>query len=794
MMIRNYFKIAWRNMVKNKIYAIINITGLSVGMAVAVLIGLWVWDELSFDKYHPNFDRIAQVEQSQTFDGIIKTGPAMPLPIESEIRKNYSADFKYISMASWTFNHILAYGDKKISQPGTFMQQGAPEMLSVKMLKGTFGNLNDPSTILLSESVARALFGDTDPLDQVIKLDNKSPLKVNGVYEDLPYNTSFQKTKFLVPWNLYITTEPWIKRARNDWFNNSFQMFVQIGDKADMDRLSVKIKDAKIRNIPKDDARFNPQLFLHPMSRWHLYSDFKNGISEGKRMQYVYMFAAIGIFVLLLACINFMNLSTARSEKRAKEVGILKSIGSKRSQLISQFFAESVMITFIAFVISLLLVWLCIPYFNTIANKQICIPWTNPVFIISCLLFTLVTGCIAGSYPALYLSSFKPVAVLKGTFRAGRFSAVPRQVLVVVQFTVSVILIIGTLIVFKQIQFTKNRPVGYNRDGLVMIDMATSDLHDHFEAFKNDLISSGAVMHVAESGSPVTDLNSNSSGLNWPGKDPNSTDDFGTVGITLDYGKTVGWQFTGGRDFSKDFKTDTGSLVINEAAARYMNLKNPVGQSITFGRRPLRIIGVIKDMIMQSPYEPAKQTVFFLDTDIGGVINLRINPGMNMSKALSVIEDIHRRYSPEPFAYKFADTQYANKFDAENRIGQLSSFFTLVAIVISCLGLFGMASFMAEKRTKEIGIRKVLGATVLTLWGLLSRDFVKLVLISLIVAMPCAYYFMHSWLQSYQYRTEPGLWLFAASGLGAVTITLLTVSYQSIKAALANPVKSLKVE
>jgi putative ABC transport system permease protein len=792
-MINNYLKIAWRHIVKNKVYAFINIAGLSVGMVVAILIGLWMWDELSFDKYHQNYPRIAQVMQNQTFNGTVATGPAIPRPLENEMRKNYSGDFKHIIMTSWTYNHILSYNDQKILQPGTFVQPGAPDMLTLQMLKGSRNGLKDQSSVLLSASTAKALFGNANPMDKIMLLDNKLPVKVAGVYEDLPYNTSFYQTKFMAPWDLYLTTEEWLKESHDDWFNNSFQMFVQINDNADMAQLSTKIKDVKFRKLKKDEQRFKSQMFLHAMPSWHLWGDFKNGVNSGGRIQYIYMFGAIGIFVLLLACINFMNLSTARSEKRAKEVGILKSIGSTRKQLIGQFYAESILIAVIAFVVCLVLVQTGLPYFNSIADKQIAILWTNPFFWLACITFTLFTGLIAGSYPALYLSSFNPVSVLKGTFRIGKLAVVPRQALVVLQFTVSVILIIGTIVVFKQIQYTKNRPVGYNRNGLVMIDMSTYDLHDHFEALRNDLLNSGVVTGVDESSSPVTGVNSNSSGLKWKGQDPNMSDDFGTIRVTQGYGKTVGWQFIDGRDFSKAMLTDSSGIVINEAAAKYMGFKHPVGETIKW-YKDFKVIGVIKDMVMQSPYEPAKQTVFTLSNRIGGIINIRVNSEMNMADALRTIEGIHKRYTQEPFNYKFADNEYAAKFAAEDRIGKLALFFTVIAIIISCLGLFGMASYMAEKRTKEIGIRKVLGATVFTLWRLLSKDFVLLAIIALVIAVPVSYLFMHNWLQNYNYRTELGWMVFAFAAAGAIIITLLTVSYQSIKAAVANPVRSLKSE
>ncbi len=547
--------------------------------------------------------------------------------------------------------------------------------------------------------------------------------------------------------------------------------------------------------MSKEDRKFKPIIFLQPMSKWHLYSEFKNGINTGGGIQYVWLFGTIGIFVLLLACINFMNLSTARSEKRAKEVGIRKAVGSLRGQLINQFFCESFLIAILAFVSSLLLVWLAMPYFNAVANKNMSILWDNPQFWLVSIGFTLFTGIIAGSYPALYLSSFNPVKVLKGTFKAGRFAALPRKVLVVIQFTVSVILIIGTIIIFKQIQFAKNRPVGYSRNGLVNIEVTNDDLHKHFAAVRTDLLKSGAIVEAAQSSSPTTGVNNNRGDVSWKGKDPAMTSFFGNINVTTEYGKTVGWQFTDGRDFASRFITDSLAIVLNQAAVKYMGLKNPVGEIVRIGKKDMTIVGVVKDMVMESPYEPVKQTIFRIGPGPFDNAIIKINPKVSVHEALSKIEAVCKTYSPSvPFSYRFADDEYAKKFANEERIGKLASSFASLAILISCLGLFGMASFMAEQRIKEIGVRKVLGASVFGLWRLMSRDFVTLVIISLFIAIPIAYYFMHGWLQNYQYRAEISWWIFGITAAGAIIITLLTVSYQSIKAALANPVKSLKTE
>jgi len=801
-MLKNYLKIAWRNLLKNKVHTFINVTGLSVGMAVAMLIGLWIWDELSYDKYFQNYNRLVRVMQHQTFNGERGTQGSIPLPLGPKLRDEYtgpSKDFKYVVMSSWTQGHILAYKDKKLNQSGNCIQPEAPELFALKMLKGSRAGLKDQSSILLSAKLAKALFGDADPMNQVIKIDNKSIVKVTGVYEDFPRNTSFNDMAFMLPWDFYLANNPWTKGNLNEWGNNSWQIFAQLNANANVDKVSADIKNLKLIAVTaakdKLSLSFKPSLFLHPMSKWHLYSEFKNGVIVGGKIEFVWLFGIIGVFVLLLACINFMNLSTARSEKRAKEVGIRKTLGSPRQQLITQFFSESLLVSVFAFIFSIILVQLSLSWFNQVADKQMTIPWSTPAFWITGIVFAVLTGLIAGSYPAFYLSSFQPVKVLKGTFRAGRLASLPRKILVVLQFTVSATLIIGTVVVFTQVQYTKNRPVGYSRANMIQTYQQTPDIHNHFEAVKYDLLKTGAVSSVAESGSPVTDIWSDQSGFSWEGMAPGLQPDFNVVHVSPEFGKTINWQIKEGRDFSKEFLTDSSALIVNEAAIKFMDLKgDPIGKTIKW-YRPFHIIGVVKDMVMTSPYEPVTPTVFSELNGDQGLTNIRLNPQVSTTEALSKIEAVFKQYDPgSPFTYEFTDTTYAKKFADEERTGKLAGFFTLLAIFISCLGLFGMASFMAEQRTKEIGVRKVLGASVANLWGLMSKEFVVLVAISLIIATPIAWYFMNKWILNYKYHTDVSWWIFAATAAGALTITLLTVSYQSLKAAMANPVKSLRSE
>jgi ABC-type antimicrobial peptide transport system permease subunit len=792
---KNYLLLALRNLRKNKAHSTINIAGLSVGMAVAILIGLWIYDEVSFDRYHPNYDRIAMVMQKTTVNGRVHTSGVIPWALEAEMRKNFGPDFQHIVMMAWTENHILTAGDKKVGFSGSFVGSEAPDMLSLRMLKGTRGALAGPGSMLISASVAKAIFGGADPMDKVISLDNKAGFRIAGVYEDFPANTSFHDMAFMAPWDFFTANASWNGRTATDWNDNSLFMYVQANDPADIGRLSARIHNLILDNAGPGLAKLKPQLFLQPMNRWHLYSEFKDGINTGGAIQYVWLFGIIGGFVLLLACINFMNLSTARSEKRAKEVGVRKAIGSRRIQLIVQFFGESILLAVISLVFAGILVQVSLPFFNHLAAKEMSVPWTSPLFWISTLGFTFFTGLIAGSYPALYLSSFRPVKVLKGRFKAGRAASLPRQVLVVLQFTVSVVLIIGTIVVFRQIQWAQDRPVGYTRDGLLYIETSTTDLHDHFAAFRTDLLRSGLITEVSESSSPATAVWNNRSDVSWEGKEPSMSPDFGNIGVTNGFGRTVGWQFTAGRDFNSQFHTDSAGLVLNEAAVKYMGLKNPVGQRVKVGRFDLTVVGVVKDMVMGSPYEPVKQTLFRLGSGPFDYVNIRINPTVSAHDALRALEASCKTYAPAvPFSCKFVDDEYAAKFADEQRIGRLAGIFASLAIFISSLGLFGMASFMAEQRVREIGVRKVLGASVTSVWLLLSKDFLGLVTISLLIAIPLGRYFMGSWLMHYQYRSTMPWWIFAAAAAGALMITLLTVSWQGVRAGRMNPVTALRTE
>jgi putative ABC transport system permease protein len=795
-MLKNYFKTAFRNLKRNKLHAFVNIAGLSAGMAVAIIIGMWIWDEVSFDKNHTNYNRIAQVMQHVTNNGEVQTWGNVPFPLGEELRKNYGSDFKEIMMVGNNRYHLLELGDKKFNKVGFFIQPQAPEVFSLKMIRGSRDGLKDPSSILLSESVAKTYFGDADPMGKVMQIDKNYVVKVTGVYEDLPANSTLANISFMAPWELYSKYEDWFKNMSDPWRPNAFQIYVQLNDNADIAKASYRIKDAKLKNVNSELQKKKPALFLHPMAKWHLYSEFKNGVNTGGRITYVWLFATIGIFVLLLACINFMNLSTARSEKRAKEVGIRKAIGSMRVQLIGQFMSEAVLMTVFSLVLALILAQLVLPFFNEMADKKMAFPWNKPYFWIAGIGFSLLTAVVAGSYPALYLSSFKPVKVLKGSFKAGKLAIIPRKVLVVVQFTVSVVLIIGTITVFRQIQFAKNRPVGYESNGLISSFMLGSAINDHFDAVKTELVRNGAIVEMAKSESPLTETWNSTSGIKWKGKDPNLSTDFPVVGAGFDYGKTIGWEISAGRDFKQELATDSTAAILNEAAVQFMGLKNPVGEIIDWNGQQLQVIGVVKNMIMRSPYDPVRPILYFLGSNTGGgCMIMKLNPNKPAGESLAKIETVFKKFNPEqPFEYQFVDEAYAGKFSNEQRVGKLAGSFALLAILISCLGIFGLASFVAEQRTKEIGVRKVLGASVFNCWKLLSKDFLWLVCISLLIATPLGWYFMNGWLQNFEYRAPVSWWVFAIAGFSALIITLVTVSFQSIKAAMMNPVKSLRSE
>jgi putative ABC transport system permease protein len=792
-MIRNYLKIAFRNLLKNKLYSFINIFGLALGMAVTMLIGLWVWDELSFNQSFKNYDAIGQLYQNRTFDGETGTYPSMAMPIGQELRSKYP-DFEKVALAQ-SEEHNFLYKDKKLNRTIVFAEPDFLEIFSVKTTKGTNQGLKNINTLMLSESMAKIFFGNEEPVGKVVKLDNKVSLQVIGTFQDFPKNTAFSDVTMIAPFTNYISLYNYQNEMTN-WGRNNEQCYVLLRENAQIEQVQAKIKNLILSKVSESEKASKPELLLHPMPKWHLYDNFVKGINEGGAIEIVWLFGIIGIFVMLLACINFMNLSTARSEKRAKEVGIRKAVGSFRRQLIYQFLSESLLATFIAFWVAMLIVLAILPWFNDLASKQIELPASNPFFIGISLVAVLLIGLLSGSYPALYLSSFNSIQTLKGTFRVGRFAAIPRKVLVVVQFTVSVTIIIGTAIVYQQISHVKDRPIGFERNNLIYHLANTAELSNlKYDVLRNNLLATNAVEEVSQSDYAVTMGGTLGSDFIWDGMDKKNYVLFEVLLSTFNHAKTVGLQIVEGRDFSEKFSTDSSAILINETAANLIGRKNIIGKIIRRNGMTLQVVGVVKDALFNSPYRNAFPQIYAIDNNQRYVINIKLKSTEATNTALAKVGDVFKKLNPSaPFDYKFVDKEFAKKFDTDERIGKLSAVFAILAIFISCLGLFGLASFVAEQRTKEIGVRKVLGASVTNLWQLLSKDFVFLVLIASVLAIPISYYFLHSWLQKYEYHTHISWWVFAVAALGAVLITLLTVSYQAIKAALMNPVKSLKTE
>jgi putative ABC transport system permease protein len=796
-MFKNYLKIAWRNLTGNKVYSGLNIVGLAAGMAVALLIGLWVANEFSYDKFLPDHRQIYQVELSLTsqHDGE-HTQPSLALPLTDILRKEIPG-IKYVSEADYLgwMNHGLLVGDKKLYLGGGAAQSDFFKIFQYPFIKGNATSaLAEPFSIVLTQSTAKALFGNADPMNKLVRYDNAQSLKVTGVIKDLPKNSTLQFA-YLTPFSFKEQTEGWMKGARTTWTNDSFTAYLALEPGVTYAEIGPKIKNIVYEHSPQMRAG-KPVVVLHALDKWHLYGDFKNGKEAGGFIDYVRMFSIIGVLVLIIACINFMNMSTARSEKRAREVGVRKAMGSQRQDLIFQFLMESILITFISFLLSLLFVQLALPAFNQLTGGSLSVPYLSPLFWVIMIAFVLLTGLMAGSRPAFYLSSFNPVKVLKGSLQVGKAGTLPRKILVVIQFSCSIALIISTIIIYQQIQHAKSRPAGYRSDRLVMTDMG-GDLNKHYAALKNDLLASGAVESVTTASSPVTNIYSHLSLDKWPGKNAGEEAvNVEGIWVASDYFHTLGMTLVQGHDFSPNVKADSLNVIVNEATIKRIGLKDPVSQLITWNgnNRPVKIIGVVKDALMESPFTPVAPAIFVSDSYANSIM-YRLSKNMDTHTAIEKVGKIFSTYNRAyPYMYKFTDDEYNLKFSLEVLVGKLAGIFAGLAIFISCLGLFGLAAYVAEQRTREIGIRKVLGASVSQVWVLLSWDFVLLVIISCCIASPLALYFLSNWLQKYDYRISIGPGVFVLAALAALAITIITVSFQAIKAALANPVKSLRSE
>ncbi len=790
-MFRNYIKIAWRNLLQHKSLSFINIFGLATGMAFAILIGLWIRFELSYDQFHSNKDRIAVVRKHTLFNNEKNTQGSIPLPLYYELKSNYP-EVKRVSRMDWSNHHSLMIGDQKFRKRGTYVDPGFLKMFSFPLINGNVETaLNDPNSIVITETLAKTLFGKENPMGRTIRMDNEYNVTVTGVLKDIPPNTSIW-FEFLAPFEFKVLNVEWVRNSKTRWTNNFLSTVLEVKEGSSIEALSKKLGPLMVQKEPKENK--NQTLILQPMKKWHLYSEYKDWVNTGGTIEYVKLFSIIGLFVLLIACINFMNLSTARSERRAREVGIRKAVGSTRSQLIIQFLSESVLTAILAFLLSILIMWIILPYLKDLGFEHVKIDFTNVNVLLFVFGVCLFTGLVAGSYPALYLSSFLPVKVLKAIFKQGRGPVVFRKVLVVSQFAISIALIISTVIIFQQIQHARTRPLGYNPDNLITIPVS-SDLAKNYRVLKQELLTLGHVAAVSKASSPMTGVYNSWSDFSWDGKDPNENTLMDVVMTEWDYELAAGLKFKEGRPFSREFKTDSGAVILNEAAIKLIGYTNPVGRTIKLDTQRLTIVGVVENVLMKDPFAPVDPTAILFNPENVSNIFIRLKPEANVKAALDAFKPVVEKYNPSlPFDYSFVDEDFQRKFTTENQVAKLSGIFAGLAIFISCLGLFGLAAFMAERRVKEIGIRKVLGANLSALWMLLSKDFVLLVMIAFAIAAPVSFVFMSDWLENYDYRIAINWWIFIVAGLLALLIALITVSSQAIRAAVRNPIRSLRTE
>lgn len=786
-MIKNYLKIAWRNLIRNKSFSLLNIVGLSIGLAVTALILIWISFEAGIDQFHENKDRIYQVYNKAPVDGELWTWNSTPKVMASVIKKDYP-EVEAVSRFYYDTPLLFAKGDKRIKSTGTIVDPDFLKIFSFPLLEGTVETVLDGvNSVVITETFAEKMFGNEPAVGKMVKVDNADSFMVTGILADLPENSDFD-FEFLIPWKYLV------QKGSDDknWGNNSVATYVMLKEGTDYEAFS-----GKIETLRKRYDKLSPDMvtYLYPWSRTWLYSEFENGKEVGGRIDLIRMFGIIAGIILIIACINFMNLSTARSEKRAKEVGIRKTVGAKKGALITQFLGESILISFLAAAIALIIVLVSLSSFSTFIEKPLSLDLTNVWFWLAALGVVLFTGVLAGSYPAIYLSGFEASRVLKGTFKKMDSPITPRKVLVVFQFTVAIILISATMIVGQQLRKVEDRQSGYTKNNLVYT-MMEGDTEKNYMLIKEELLASGTAVSVTKTGSPITQTWSNSWGFQWKGKYEDNKTLVHRFPADDAIAKTMGVEMVVGRDFDlKRFPTDSTAAIINESALALMKFEDPIGQIIRDNGIDWHVIGVVKDFVMNSPFQKVEPMVIEGAKAFFNVVHIKFNKELKTAESIAQAEAIFRKYNPEyPFNYEFVDQAYAKKFNDEKRTGELVSMFTLLTIFISCLGLFGLASYMAENRIREIGIRKVLGASILSITTLLSIDFLKLILVALAIAIPSAWYFMSGWLESFAYRVDISWSTFALAGVLALGIALLTISYQAIRAAAANPIKSLRTE
>ncbi|HEU4472092.1 MAG TPA: ABC transporter permease [Flavisolibacter sp.] len=783
-MLTNYLTIAWRNIRRNKAFSITNLLGLALGMTSTIFIVLWVWDEMNWNHFHQNHAQVYQVRVNRDFNGEITTEDAVPFPL-AEAMKRELPEVKYTATDDFGRERVLNHNETILRSRGYTVAPGYFDLFRWQFVKGrSAAALAAPSSIIISEATAKALFANSDPIGKTIKMDNAVNMTVTGVVKDPPPSSTIQ-FGFIVPFDY---TNADTKRLSSDWVNCFTQAFIEVRPGTDIKKLQQKIEAIYARNNGN-----KAEFLLHPMDKWRLYSDFRNGKNVGGMIAYVKLFSIVAIIILLIACVNFMNLSTAKSEKRAKEVGIRKTLGSGRRQLLLQFFGESLIFSLLAFLLSVAAVYILLPSFNQLIGKQLSLNWTDPFFLMVSAGIVVFTGLVAGSYPALYLSSFRPVKVLKGSFLPGRRAAIPRKVLVVLQFAISVLLISATILVYQQLQHVKNRDLGYDQENLISIP-SSDNANRNADVIKNELAQSGFVAAVTRTSSPLTQIWNFTPAPDWKGKPADSKIIMAAMRADGGFAATVGTKLLAGRDFTGG-PADSNAMLLNKAAVDLMQLKDPVGQEMRYGRRLYRVVGVTDNLVMNSPFTPVMPMMTFSDRSGGGFFILRLKQGVQLRAALDRVEAIFKKHNPGyPFDYGFIDEQFSQKFQTEDMMGRLINLFAGLAIFICCLGLSGLTAFTIEKRFKEISIRKVLGASALQLLSLISREFLLLVLLAAIISIPAAWWLLHNWLQDYEYRINISIWVFIASCAGVMLLTLAVVWMNAARAALSKPVKSLRSE
>ena len=785
---RHYIMIAWRSLVQKKGFSLTSITGLAVGMASAILILLWIQNELGYDQFHTKKDRIYQVYSRAIVNGRTQVWDLTPMVMGPVLQQNYPQVEDMVRI-NWVGAFVMSAGDKHLETQGYITDPGFFNLFSFPLLKGNATTaLNGPRNIVLTEKLAKRLFGDADAMGQTIRVDSNANFTVTGIVKDLPNNTQFN-FEYLVPWS-YTNDVNW---TVSSWGFNSVHTYLLLKP-----GISRQMADNSIRNItPMHDPTVKNEAFLHPMHQWWLYSGVKDGQLSGGRIEMVRLMGIVAALILLIACINYMNLCTARSEKRGKEVGIRKVAGAGRGSLIAQFLTEAVMIAFIAGFLSLVLVQLCLPWFNALVDKKLVIPYTSIKGWLAVTAFILFTGLLAGSYPAFYLSAFKPISILKGHFKAVHALVTPRKLLVVLQFSFAIVLMIATVVIYRQVAYVRGRNLGYHQQHLAFV-FIKGDAQRQYAVIKNELLASGAVTGITRTNSPITDVWNVEDDFNWQGKPPDTKPSFVRFHTDNDFAATMGLTITAGRDINIfSHPSDSAAVLLNETAARLMGFRHPVGQYVQSGAGRWKVVGVIQDFVTGSPFEPVKPMVIQGPgyDNWFGTIMLKLNPAYRTAENVEKISEVFKKYNPDyPFTCYFADAVNAAKLRTEQHTGMMAGLFAGLAIFISCIGLFALTAYMAESRLKEIGVRKVLGASATRIAALLSKDFLVLVLISFFIAVPVAWWMMSKWLQNYPYHAGLSWWIFGITGTGILLLAAATVSFQAIKAALANPVKSLRSE